>query len=110
MAAAGSVIQRAGGRARRGLRDLSDRCSSTKRSDQMHHLQQRSQPARSRMLPADAYRRLVRNRGARPLTMLQPRRGNGRVIHLAFDVMRVNTADGPYRQSEGATRLGSALR
>src|SRR6478672_11719304 len=65
MAAAGSVhsTRRRGAPRSMGLRDLSDEMfEHYKRSNQMHHLQQAfsSLPV-PEMLPADSYRRLVRN-------------------------------------------------
>jgi hypothetical protein len=103
-----------------GLRDLSDEMfEHYKRSNQMHHLQQAfsSLPV-PEMLPADAYRRLVRTQVERvPLDDAANRVVATRVVPYppGVPMMMPGENTGPdrwalYRQSEGATRLGSALR
>ena len=87
-----------------GLRDLSDEMfEHYKRSNQMHHLQQAfsSLPV-PEMLPADAYRRLVRNQVERvPLDDAANRVVATRVVLIHWrsdDDPGENTgpADGPY--------------
>ena len=107
MAAAGSVHSTRPARRPRsmGLRDLSDEMfEHYKRSNQMHHLQQAfsSLPV-PEMLPADAYRRLVRNQVERvPLDDAANRVVATSVVPYPPGVPMMNPgentgpADGPY--------------
>ena len=102
-----------------GLRDLSDEMfDHYKRSNQMHHLQQAfsSLPA-PQMIPADAYRRLVRNEvervqaGRRRAAGRGDERGALSAWHPDDDARRKCRSRGwtLHRLSQGAARLGSAL-